>query len=594
MENNIYIDHPLKDYEIKYKELHKDNTNTFFNKLVEKSGIDIEGNRVTVSQIRELEKEIKKLNNSHNIFKYAKIASFIIIAMLAIWGITKRDSIFVIIFSILGITGLVIAIIVYLNPRINDLASVIEEKKTKRNELENEAWREMEPLNNSFLESDAPKLLEKTVPLLKMDKIFDNKRYDYMERKYNYSSTRDIKDHSLYHLQSGEIFGNPFILEQRHVHEMGTRTYEGTKTISWTEYYYEYVDGRYVQRSRTRTETLVAHLTKPFPEYTINNYLVFCSDAAPKLTFTRVSSDANKFSDKKITKVAEKEYKKLTKQSLKKDITLLTNPEFEVFFGATNRDNEVEFRLLFTPLAQMEIMNIIKDKEIGFGDDFLFEKYEGINIISSDHLHEFDIKSSVDKYQHYEFDVIKNNFNEYNKEYFKHVYLTFTVLLSIPLYQQYKSSEFIYRNIYKTNLTFGEREKAVNSLSSSLLAHPQSVSRNINKTEVVESGKNYDKVRVTSHGYRSEERLTYINVVGGDGYTHAVPVYWDEYLAVAKNTDVIVKYMDKISKDSFIDKDINQFFVGDSYINWSRNIMAFVPNGNYNNQDDENLEKYFN
>ena len=40
------------------------------------------------------------------------------------------------------------------------------------------------------------------------------------------------------------------------------------------------------------------------------------------------------------------------------------HPEFEVLFGAQNRNNEVQFRLLFTPLARKQLLALMKDKNM--------------------------------------------------------------------------------------------------------------------------------------------------------------------------------------------------------------------------------------
>lgn len=48
--------------------------------------------------------------------------------------------------------------------------------------------------------------------------------------------------------------------------------------------------------------------------------------------------------------------------------------EFDVLWGATDRDHEVEFRLLFTPLAKKQLLDLMKDKEIAYGDNFNFFK----------------------------------------------------------------------------------------------------------------------------------------------------------------------------------------------------------------------------
>ena len=62
-----------------------------------------------------------------------------------------------------------------------------------------------------------------------------------------------------------------------------------------------------------------------------------------------------------------RQLKKLEKKSRKSvnqgtNYTVFGNSEFEVLFGATNRNHEVQFRLLFTPLAQTELLKLMKEK----------------------------------------------------------------------------------------------------------------------------------------------------------------------------------------------------------------------------------------
>ena len=58
--NSVIYD-PLEEYESKYKANHFANTNQFFEKLVEQSGIDIEKNRATVKKYNELKENLAQL-----------------------------------------------------------------------------------------------------------------------------------------------------------------------------------------------------------------------------------------------------------------------------------------------------------------------------------------------------------------------------------------------------------------------------------------------------------------------------------------------------------------------------------------------------
>ena len=73
-------------------------------------------------------------------------------------------------------------------------------------------------------------------------------------------------------------------------------------------------------------------------------------------------------------------------KSGKKAFNRLPNEEFEALFMALDRDNEVEFRLLFTPLAQKNMISILRAKNVGFGDDFIFKKRKELNYIKSMHM----------------------------------------------------------------------------------------------------------------------------------------------------------------------------------------------------------------
>lgn len=53
---------------------------------------------------------------------------------------------------------------------------------------------------------------------------------------------------------------------------------------------------------------------------------------------------------KRETKKLEQKEEKATKNG--ENFTVMANNEFDALFNGDDRDNEVEFRLLFTPLAQ--------------------------------------------------------------------------------------------------------------------------------------------------------------------------------------------------------------------------------------------------
>ena len=80
-------------------------------------------------------------------------------------------------------------------------------------------------------------------------------------------------------------------------YDNGTKTYEGTLTITWQE---RVSLGQGKTSVVTRTQTLVAHVTKPCPYFGKDTYIVYGNKAAPRLSFTRYDSDAEKLSEKNL------------------------------------------------------------------------------------------------------------------------------------------------------------------------------------------------------------------------------------------------------------------------------------------------------
>lgn len=334
-------------------------------------------------------------------------------------------------------------------------------------------------------------------------------------------------------VKSGDINGNPFYIANDLVHQMGTKVYTGAITISWTAYVT--VNGK--RQAQRRTQVLTASVSRPHPYYNEQSYVVYGNEAAPNLTFDRTDSDAENMDQKQIDRHVRKEEKKLQKKARKQvkkggSFTTLAHSEFEVLFGATNRNNEVEFRLLFTPLAQKQLLELMKDKNVGYGDNFDFTKYKKINIVYPEHLNLINLEMGANYYKSYSYEESRDRFINYNNNYFKAVYFAFAPVLAIPLYQQQKPHEYIYEDLYKGYASFYEHENIVNKLGEASFSHPEAKTRNILKTSIVKSQNNVDQILVSAYSYKTVNRTELVPRIGGDGKTHLVPVFWTEFIPV--------------------------------------------------------------
>lgn len=561
---------PLDEYANIYKQRHAENVSNFFEELFVKSGVNQDENRIVVEKINKLQEELTIENNALRktyfqlgglIFAVVVCVAAVISAVVVItdptvtagWNYSRQSVVIISVLAmLLGISGtatVVWTIVKKINPRIKKVKSAIALLEEHRDSHIAAATEQMKPLTNLFERCMSSRLMEKTYPLIKLDDYFDIKRYDCLSSKYGLWDNRNVNRSAIF-IQSGEINGNPFCFFTNLIHVLGTKTYHGYLTVYWTEMeQYRDSDGKTKMRSVQKSERLSASVTKPCPYYDTDILLVYGNEAAPNLSFSREDTDAEYWNEKKTEREVNSRIKRANAQMRKavrdgKTFTSMGN-EFEALFGATDRDNEVEFRVLFTPIAQREMLKLIKDKTVSWGDDFNFTKRKMLNFIGSDHLTGYDMSGSPSNYRHYDIDTIRKKFNNYNNEYFRSVYFAFAPLLAIPLYQQHKPHEFIYKDVYQAHFSCHAHEYAVNRMSVLQFAHPQSRTQNILKTQFQEGNKNGDTVNVTAYGYKTENRRDSVNVYShGTKQTHSVSVDWVEYLPVQRTSEVTITEWD--------------------------------------------------
>ena len=87
---NATIFNPAEEYNSKFKNLHSEKTQGYFENLVQQSGVDIEANRRTVKQYLEQKENARKLKNSILLWKILRIVMIVtlILIPLVIWKIT--------------------------------------------------------------------------------------------------------------------------------------------------------------------------------------------------------------------------------------------------------------------------------------------------------------------------------------------------------------------------------------------------------------------------------------------------------------------------------------------------------------------------
>lgn len=499
------IYNPLEEFESKYKHTHAEHTNQFFEKLVQQSGVDIAQNRETVRQHQVLKEHLSELTKKRNWMRFFRVLMCLTIVLIpvVIWKMT---------------------------PKIRALKAEIEEADKRAEELLEKAWLQMQPLNTLFTDRDALNIIESTIPLLSFDKCFTVKQeadmkinYDFREYNEDEQSTVDVL--------AGNYNENPFLFENKLIHTMGMETYRGELTIHWTETYY---DSSGKLQTRSRTQTLHATVTKPKPFYHTQVVLNYCSQGGPDLSFSREATHLEQKSDREIERYIKRGEKQLKKKADKaisqnSDFTSMSNSDFEVLFDALDRNNEVQFRTLFTPLAQTNMVDLIRSK-LGYGDDFNFIKMKRTNRIIAEHSQGRAINLLPKHYISYSFDIVKENFIGKNTEFFKAVYFDFAPLWAVPIYQERPVHSLKPIPDYSQRYSLKECEALANSVDYKYVVHPDTKTHAILKSSFVRSKDNIDETCIKAYSYDIEKRVDYVSVHGDDGYWHDVPVPWDEYL----------------------------------------------------------------
>lgn len=509
------IFNPVEEFDSKYKNLHLQNTQQYFNRLVHQSGVDIAKNRETVRLYNEHKEIIAKLRRKRNWLRFFRVLMCLTIVLIPL-------------------------VILKMTPRIRQLLAEIEAGDKKVAELLAEAQRQMLPLNRLFTDRDSLNLLETTLPLLSFADCFTAEQEADMTVNYDFGGNSNIEQSTL-EVLAGRYNENPFVFENRLKHTMGTETYHGYKTIYWTE---TYTDSDGHVRTRTRSQTLHASVVKPKPYYSTQVVLHYCAQGGPELSFSRDATHLEQKSDKEIeryVKQGEKKIKKMTDKAIKGggDFMAMSNSQFEVLFDALDRDHEVQFRSLFTPLAQTNMVGLIRSK-VGYGDDFAFIKRRRSNRIISQHSQGRVIRLRIGHYVSYSFDTIQSNFINKNVDFFKAVYFDFAPLWAIPMYQDRPVHSLQPIPPMAQKYSLKECESLANAVDAGYVVHPATKTKAILKSYHVGARDGGDEICVVAYSYDIEGRVDFIPVLGGDGHIHAVPVPWDEYLPLeARNSFVV-------------------------------------------------------
>lgn len=528
MEQEIYD--PLKEYVTVYKDWFMTICKATFAQLADEAKVDVEANRATCREIYSKENIVSSLEGRIERCHRASVVLWTVVvigALILMANFSDPNGGHIAIACIAVVAALAL-LYMKVKPMQKELQGEHDKHQTVIAELKSKAYSQMDPLNSLYDWDILTRMIAKTVPKVKFDPYFTKQRLADLEHVYGWIDSYD-ENKSVIYSHSGLINGNPFVICRTRRMTMGVKTYYGEKTIHWETRERE-SDGKY--RTVQHSQTLRASYTAPYPEYYETSQLIYGNTAAPRLTFNRRKSGLAGREDSRAFKQKRKELRNKARDLSNNDFAMMTNEEFETIFDTSNRNDNQQYALLFTPLAQESMTRLLKDKENGYGDDFDFDKNRMINIITPDHLQTLDLDMNPDLYRNFDYDKAEKNFYDINAECFRAIYFSLAPLLCIPMYQQIRPQKDIYGTGMQQHSCFWEHESLANYWGQEHFMAPNCVTNCILKTEQTDIKGDDSTIKVYAHGHTSVKRVEYVTVLGDDGKKHRVPVYWDEYFPV--------------------------------------------------------------
>lgn len=525
---------PLTEYVNVFRDRFKDVAEATFAQLALEAQVDVEANRETCRQLYATEESLSSVKR--------RIAWWTVLCVV-LWLVVIGGGIYAFViyqdasrqveswvYATIG-GGVVVALLLlsfWVHPRRRALKEEGDDLEATVTELKEEAWKQMAPLNRLYDWDVLTRMMTQTVPRLEFDPYFTTQRLADLKVVYGWDDSFNA-ERSVIYSHSGLINGNPFVICRTRKMEMGTKTYYGHKTIHWTSQE-RGSDGKY--HTVHHSETLTASVTAPYPGYYEKTRLIYGNVAAPDLIFYRKKSGLAGKEGSLSFWWKKRSLRNKARDLSNRDFAMMTNEEFETAFDTSNRNDNQQYALLFTPLAQESMMKLLVDREVGFGDDFDFDKHKMINTIIADHLQELDLDMNPAQYENFDYDKAEKDFHEINARYFRAIYFALAPLLCVPMYQQIRSRKDIYGHDMEMHSAFWEHEALANFWGQDNFKAPDCVTDCILKTQQHGDHGDSSTITVYAHGYRTVQRLTYVSKWGGDGRSHRVPVYWDEYLPV--------------------------------------------------------------
>ena len=540
---SVYDHDPVDFFNLELKEAYSRRVDSFLADILARSGIDTFANAELAQKINKLISDRDALERKKILWIVLTLLLLLVAAVLLVglWTL-KSDGREISLkhWGIVGAYTIAAAVFIFCKciPVIRRTGAMIAALTTYIAEKIAEAKAQIAPLF-SFMDWDTNTgLMEEIFPEAVYDKFLYRERVDDLLK--NFGLDREFTgNRSVLYTHSGTFFGYPFVFLNTNCFTWGSRTYTGSLTIHWREVERD-SDGR--SRTVTKTEVLTASVTKPYPEFNEEKIMIFGHDAAPELSFSRTPSSLSGAGNSLFNTIG-RSWKMNRLKKLERNLedesqfTMMSNRDFELLFNSTDRDDEVAYRLLYTPLAQQYMVKLLNDAKTGFGDDFMYFKSRMITAITAEHLNTLEFSTEPIQPDEYDLRIVMQKLKERFEDFFRRIYFTFAPLMTVPLYLETRP-ETVKTEAATADISLWELESIANYHGESYYKHPASITGNLLKVHNASGQNGKITAQVTASGFKGSPRTDFIAKRGGDGRMHTISVDWVEYTEVKRTTSL--------------------------------------------------------
>ena len=158
---NSMIYNPQEEFDTKFKSIHLDNTQKYFQKLVDSSGIDISANRKTVKEYNDLKNNLSQIKRRLNLWRFLRVLMIITLILIPF-------------------------VLCKINPKIKALKNDVQQVDKNIKDLLELAYIQVSPLNSLFSDCDALKIIELTIPMISFAPYFSAQQEANMNINYDF------------------------------------------------------------------------------------------------------------------------------------------------------------------------------------------------------------------------------------------------------------------------------------------------------------------------------------------------------------------------------------------------------------------------